>query len=446
VTASLPERIAWTAYLAYHWRGQSSFPFLSRQSIERAQSRRVKAMTNHAYCTVPYYRETMQRLGLVPADFRTASDLSRLPVIEREQLQRDPDYFESTATRRGRDLAVRSGGSTGAPRMVKWNTAAIFQNAGHAERERSIIADKVGQFVGYRESVIGSRFGSEQDVQAVYREHAILPRRTSIDYQHLSMEGSPEHNVEQLNQFRPDVLRSYGSYLGRLFSWVKETGAPLHRPKVVSYDADELTPDARRLITDEFGIEVLSAYQAVEAFKIGFECDQHTGIHLNTDLYPVRIVDDHAQEVEEGVSGQVIVSNLVNHATVLLNYRLGDVAKTIPGLCPCGRTLPLMSYIEGRVDDWIMLGSGESIHPQLVRAIFTEETSVRQYQVVQYEVNQFRVAIESLRAESGLAERIRSRFTERFGNVGVDVRFVDRIAPSPGGKFRTVISMANGRN
>ncbi|MGH9420711.1 MAG: hypothetical protein ACRD3J_12110, partial [Thermoanaerobaculia bacterium] len=348
-------------------------------------------MVSHAFLTVPYYRETMNRMGLRPADFRTASDLSLLPVIERAELQRDPGYFESTFPRRGRDLDVRSGGSTGAPRVIKWDTGAIFQNAGHAERERSIIAAKVGKFVGYRETVIASRFGAEQDVQAIYREHAILPRRASVQYQHLSLMDSPAHNVALLNEFQPHVIRSYGSYLGQLFNWLQVSGTEFSRPRVVFYDADELSPDARKLIADHFGIEVLSAYQAVEAFKIGFECDHHTGLHLNIDLYPVRMVDKDDREVEAGTAGQILVSNLVNKATVLLNYRIGDVGSMIAGDCPCGRKLPLMSYIEGRLDDWILLASGETIHPQSIRTIFTNETAVKQYQVVQRAVNQFSV-------------------------------------------------------
>ncbi|MGH7966110.1 MAG: hypothetical protein ACRERD_30535 [Candidatus Binatia bacterium] len=32
-----------------------------------------------------------------PGNFRTAADLGKLPVIERDQLQQDPAYFVSTA-------------------------------------------------------------------------------------------------------------------------------------------------------------------------------------------------------------------------------------------------------------------------------------------------------------------------------------------------------------
>ena len=47
----------------------------------------------------------------------------------------------------------------------------------------------------------------------------------------------------------------------------------------------------RRFIKETLGIPIVSTYEAIEAFKIGFECLIGRGLHLNIDLYPVRIVD-----------------------------------------------------------------------------------------------------------------------------------------------------------
>lgn len=440
--ASLLTRLKWTAYLARHLRGQSRFPYRSARAIERAQARRVRSAVAHAYNTVPYYRETMDRLGLSPPDFRGAGDLARLPILERDQLQRDPDYFLSTEPRGSPDFETMSGGSTGAPRTVRWDTAAIFQNAAHSERERSIIAALVGRYSHYRESVITTPFASDRKIQTIYREQALLPSRALLEHQYLSLFDSPETNVGLLNEFQPDVIRSYGTYFALLFSYVHATGVRLHHPKVVFYDAAELSDGARRLITDTFGIHVLSAYQAIEAFKIGFECELHSGLHLNIDLYPLRIVNDDGLEVSPGDNGDVVVSNLVNRATVLLNYRLGDVAHLLPAPCPCGRTLPLLSFIQGRTDDWIRLPTGELLHPQAVRTIFTEEPTIWQYQVVQEEPDQFHVLIVGGDDHVEISARVTKRFADRFGdNIRMRVSFVDDVAPTPRGKVKPVICL-----
>ena len=50
------------------------------------------------------------------------------------------------------------------------------------------------------------------------------------------------------------------------------------RPKVITYSSDGLGANMRRVIEEEFGIPVLTAYQASEALKIGFDCRHHLGI------------------------------------------------------------------------------------------------------------------------------------------------------------------------
>ena len=78
--------------------------------------------------------------------------------------------------------------------------------------------------------------------------------------------------------------------------------------------------------------------------EIGFECENHLGLHLNVDLYPVRIAEATGQDLPVGRNSEGGALNLVNPATVLLNYRLGDLAAFLPGKCLCGRSLPMLSF------------------------------------------------------------------------------------------------------
>ena len=48
--------------------------------------------------------------------------------------------------------------------------------------------------------------------------------------------------------------------------------------------------------------------------------------------------------------GDVIVTDLLNRAMPLIRYRIGDVAALSPASrCRCGRALPRLSRVEGRV-------------------------------------------------------------------------------------------------
>jgi phenylacetate-CoA ligase len=269
-----------------------------------------------------------------------------------------------------------------------------------------------------------------------------------IDRQNLALLDSPEQIARQIELFRPDSLRGYGSALAALFAHYQATGAAFHRPKVVTFNSDPLPAPARRLIEEAYGIPVFSSYTAVEAFKIGFACEQGRGYHLNVDLYPLRIVDAAGQDVAPGESGEILISNLVNRATVLLNYRLRDLGTLATAPCLCGRSLPLLASLDGRRSDIITLPSGRIVHPLALAAIFTEDAAVWQFQVVQVGPSCFRVAVVAAQGSdrSALRERLMAGPAERFGEpVAIDIAFVDTIERTPGGKVRAFVAWHGDR-
>jgi phenylacetate-CoA ligase len=87
------------------------------------------------------------------------------------------------------------------------------------------------------------------------------------------------------------------------------------------------------------------------------------GYHLYEDLTDLWIADPDAQPCVAGERGEVVISNLVNRATVLLNYRLGDFARLSAKQCPCGRTSALLSTVDGRVSELVHLPGGDIVHP-----------------------------------------------------------------------------------
>jgi phenylacetate-CoA ligase len=439
-------RLFWTGYQAYHMRGQAGYPFKPLTAIKLDQARRVRDMVAYAYRHVPYYRDTMNRLGLRPSDFRNAEDLSKLPLLERDQLQRDPEYFVSTAKPLDRYLLIRSGGSTGVPCKVYHDARGLFQHAAQRERERSIISALVGRGLGHRTTVIGlpPPYSSGYEAHRFCRDRGLFPSGVSARRQSLSLLDPPEKNIRLINEFKPDIIGGYGSYHSILFPYLKAKGAPFHRPKVVTYTSDALSGPVRNMIEKELNIPVFSSYQTVEAFGIAFECEYHQGMHLNIDLYPVRIVDAEGVTLQPGDSGEVVVSNLVNRATVLLNYRLGDVAAVLPGRCACGRSLPLLSFLHGRSEDWIELASGRLVHPQSLHMIMEDEEKIWQYQVIQETSRNF--VIRVIAAEDcdlgRTREQIATEFVRALGDdVTIDVSFVDSIDRTEGGKFRPILSL-----
>lgn len=101
-----------------------------------------------------------------------------------------------------------------------------------------------------------------------------------------------------------------------------------------------------------------------------------------------------------------------------------------------------MSLPEGRLDDWVALPSGEVLHPQAVRSLFTEEVDVWEYQVIQETPTRFRVNLVADPAadRETLGRRAASKFARRLGpETTVAVAFVAALDRTPGGKVRGFI-------
>jgi len=136
-------------------------------------------------------------------------------------------------------------------------------------------------------------------------------------------------------------------------------------------------------------------------------------------------------------------TDLCNRAMPIIRYEVGDMAAWAERPCPCGRGLPVLDRIEGRVADYVVTRRGELISGiSLTENFAVLVPGVAQMQIVQEEVDRFLFRI--VKADDfgpASLERIRSLVAERFGpEVRYDCQFVDHIPPEPSGKYRFCIS------
>jgi phenylacetate-CoA ligase len=435
-------RVGWALWFLLQAPRQARFPFRSTAAIEADQGRRLAATIAHARRHVPYYRETMARLGLVPGDFVTAADLARLPLLDRGEVQRDPERFVSDAQPIERYVARKTGGSSGEPLTVYSNPFALVQAAAFHQRAGSLHRRIARRRLGCRTMLIGGQ--RPQSMRPVTRMLARLRKLAGAEVRLASNREPLERTLEEIDSFRPHVVCSYGSYMEALFESLRASGRQIHLPRLVVYGSDAMSAAGRALVSEGFGIPVLSVYGAHEAVWPGFECEEHLGFHLNLDLSPIRIVDEDGREVADGESGEVVVSNLVNRGTTLLNYRLGDAAHKMPTPCPCGRTLPLLSFVEGRLGDWVQTPTGQRMHEQALRGLFSGEREIRRYQVVQRTRSHFAIGLvaSSDCNRQSLEARLAAKFVDLLGDgTTVEVAFVEDLPRTAGGKVRNVVGL-----
>lgn len=439
--AGLVRKAAGNAVVLAHLRGQHTIPYATRARVEELRDARVARMVRFAARTVPHYRDLFRRLGIDPRDLRTADDLARLPLLDKDELRIAPERFVSTARAGRTAIPFVSSGSSGKPARVYHDRRSLLANIAWGERERSVTTAIVGRRLGYREAGIGYPGGTIRKVRAFYAETTLLKRPSRLE---LSVMAPLADTVAQLNAFRPDVIAAFGNYLGALSRAVAHGELELVPPKLFIYSAEGLTHDVRRDMERTLGAPVISHYSAVEVFKLGFLCERREGFHLHEDLCHVRIVGDDGREVPAGEPGAVVISNLVNRGTVLLNYRLGDVAALSERPCSCGRTFRLLADVDGRTEDMLPLSDGRILHPRAVWGVVKPWAEVVQYQLVQRAPREFVLRLVTASDEDyrQAAPPVARELEDLLGaGTRVTTERHERLVAERSGKLRMVVAL-----
>jgi phenylacetate-CoA ligase len=104
------------------------------------------------------------------------------------------------------------------------------------------------------------------------------------------------------------------------------------------------------------------------------ECEQQDGMHLGAHGFVhLELIDPESGDavpMEDGASGELVLTHLKHRAAPLLRFRTRDhvVVRTSP--CSCGRPGPRIRCI-GRTDDMLIV-RGVNVFPSAVREVVNE--------------------------------------------------------------------------
>ena len=307
----------------------------------------------------------------------------------------------------------------------------------------------VGREYGYRELVLAREDGLSAQIRNFYERNMWMPR--GVDLTRLLV--PPQFDdlaglVRRINEFKPDVIRTYGSMAAVLFRRARQQGLRLDVPKAVVYGGDSMPPADRQLIEQEYGVPVFSTYQSAEALQIAFTCEQRRGFHLSIDDVAARVLRQDGSEALPGESGDLILSNLTNFAMVILNYRIGDMVALGAEPCGCGRNLPLIEKIDGRCDDFVSTSAGGIFHSLSLLPAVQKAEGVVQVQLVQTHPD--RVIIRAVsRNDANREEAARQMLAGLRARLGeamrIEVEWVAVILPGTNNKVKAVVSEMENR-
>ncbi len=412
--------------------------FYSPNAIAALQWGRLTALLDHAYRTIPFYRERFRHAGLTPADVKEPSDLLAIPPLTKEDIQTHREEMVSDCADRSHLVTDRTGGSTGSPLVFYYDLdrLASRQAATHRHNEWA------GWRVGDKVAVL---WAAPRDIPTGggwrrFLRRRLLTRDMFLDASELT-EAKMAAFAEALHEFQPRIFLAYSNTMAMYARYVAERRMPHLRPAAIVCSAEVLKEDDRTLIAETFGCPVFNRYGSREFAVIASECELHDGMHVNAENLYVELVRA-GRHVQEG-TGEVVITDLMNKAMPLIRYRIMDMAAPMTGPCACGRGLPRLDMCEGRVTDFIVTPEGAAVSGvALATYVIPTVAGLHKSQICQEAIDRITVKIVTKADQTAdVSELLCRKLREFVGErMRIDVIPVDDIAAEGSGKFRFIRS------
>lgn len=415
--------------------------WLPAQAIRELQSRQLDALLAHVWGTVPWYHERLRATGIVPGQPVEPRAWQGLELLTRRTLQEAGRSLHSNCVPAGHGgVQVNcTSGSTGEPVEVlrsgldqlMWQAITLRD---HAWQERDLTASLCSIRAGVERTADGTwnkGWGPATDSLFDTGPSALLPIDTPVAEQ-----------VKWLARRNPDYLLIYPSVLAAVLRQMGAENIKLPRLREVR-TVGEVLPDAtRELCRELLGVPIVDLYSSNEVGNIALQCPQSGLYHVQSENLMVEILDAGGEPCAPGAVGRVVVTTLHGFAMPLLRYELRDYAE-VAAPCACGRGLPSLRRIQGRVRNMLVTPQGDVRWPLVGFAEYRKHAPVRQYQIAQMTRDhlEFRLVTDRPLAaaeEAALVTILRASLGD-FARV--DFRYFSELPLGANGKFEEFVSL-----
>lgn len=364
----------------------------------------------------------------------------RIPVLTKPELRAHKELIQTASVPDDQmPLGLNySSGSTGI--AVEVRTTAVTRQIWNALTVREHFwqrRDFMKRLGAIRYRAAGDRDPAGRDLPSWGPPPAALFRTGPASYIHVG------HGINLLAawlvRFDPHYLLIYPSVAEPVLARAAEvTSRPLSLEEV-RFIAEPVEPELERRLVDRYGVRVSDVYSANEVGVIAFRCENGS-LHVQSESVLVEILDERWQPCAPGETGHLVVTALHNLATPLIRYDLGDYA--IQGdTCTCGRGLPVIRQVLGRVRNLVRTPEGRRSWPVELGKIRSVRV-IQQAQFVQSAIDTIQLNFVAERPLTSAEERqameaIRAALDYPFK---VELVRVDDIPRGPTGKFEEFVS------
>jgi phenylacetate-CoA ligase len=356
---------------------EPEFETLQRSQLEALQLQRLRQVVTQAGQS-PFYKQVFAQNRITPDALKSLDDLRRIPVTTKNDLRQNYPFGLLSVPKTDCVRLHCSSGTTGTPTVIvhtrddlaAWANLVARSLYATGLRDTDVFQNICGY--GLFTGGLGFQYGAE-------RLGAItIPAGA----------GNSRRQIKLMLDYGTSAIHTIPSYLTRLHDVFKEMNLdPIKdtRLRLIVMGAEPHTEEIRLRIQELYGVKAFNSYGLSEMNGPGvaIECEHQNGLHLWEDNFILELLDPETLEpVAEGELGEVVLTTLTRQAMPILRYRTRDLARILPGDCPCGRTSRRLSRIAGRSDDMFII-KGCNVFPMQIEQVLMRIPEVgHDYQIV----------------------------------------------------------------
>lgn len=331
--------------------------------MQEFQRLKLSRLLSHARKTVPFYQT---RLNAIFNDDGTINwdNWHKLPILKRSDLQDSFDEMQTTALPLGlgRVAQFSSSGSSGAPITISVNGRASAMSTATIHRGHG------WHDIDWTKNLLawmGDSEGADLENGKTYGKwgpkwHWAAHKGTYLEYSRLA---SDDLVLDFIKRKNISYLTGRPKSMQQLALKAIKRGDHIPLLGILPFSTS-IEENEREDCREAFGCEMVEIYSAKEGYAMAYQCPDNAHLHINAEIIKLEILDDDDNPCAVGQVGRVIITPLYSMAQPLIRYEIGDLASFGPP-CSCGRTLPVLEKVAGRVSNLFRFPDGTVIAPSI---------------------------------------------------------------------------------
>ncbi len=382
---------------------------------------------------IPFYYENWDQSQKKAA---LNGKLSDLPLLEKDPIRSNPRFFSNQGRKPFPEVVAATSGSTGTPIKTLWSVSEVRDSL--AVREVRSARWAGVSFKMPRATFSGRMIEPDPESKGPFYRFNQVEKQVYFSAFHLRPDTAHFY-VAALRKHNIQWMTGYAVSFYLLAKFIIEKNLEVPLLKAIITTSEKLTPEMRHVMEKAYGCRIYEEFSTVENALFASECE-HGRLHVSPDVGIVEILRPDGSACDPGEIGEVVSTCLMRSYQIFIRYRLGDLAAWDPEPCPCGREMPVIKEVVGRLEDMVVGPDGR----QMVRfhGIFVNQPHVVEGQIIQESLELIRVkVVPTVEFNQYDILDIEKRIRQRLGlSVKVIVETVLEIPRTKAGKFKAVIS------